>query len=295
MCLKIGILCLVTVLASSLPASAQVHVSESPQVIEGPQTPGTPQPASPQAPADPTLMSNDTVLRMHTAGLSDSLIIQTVNTQPGQYETAPDDLIALRGKGLSNDVLAAMMAHARHLLPKSSMTLTPQAVVAPVAVQLAPVNEIGLYYKDAAGVWQPMEAEIVHIKSGGFIKSTLTHGIIKEDRNGTVEGGQSKLLLPRPQEFLIYTPDGVAGSEYDLVQFRLHANRREFRTYTGGVIHGEQSDQRDEIPFTAVRIAPRAYTFSIPRDLPGGEYGILPPGSGNVTNAGKIYTFAVSE
>ena len=288
-------LCLVLMLALPLSTHAQAHVSESPQVIEGPQTPGTPQPASPQAPADPALMSNDTVLRMHTAGLSDSLIIQTVNTQPGQYETGPDDLIALRRQGLSNDVLAAMMARARHLLTRSGTTLAAQPVVAPAAIQLSPVNEIGLYYKDLNGVWQPMEPEVVHIKSGGFIKSTLTHGIIKEDRNGTVDGGQSKLLLPRPQEFLIYTPDGIAGSEYDLVQFRLHENRREFRTYTGGVIHGQQSAQRDEVPFTPVRIAPRAYTFTIPRDLPGGEYGILPPGSGNVTNAGKIYTFAVSE
>ena len=165
----------------------------------------------------------------------------------------------------------------------------------PGPIELSPVNEIGVYYKDRNGTWQPMESEVVHIKSGGFIKSTLTRGIIKEDRNGTVEGGQARLLLPRPEEFLIYTPDGVAGADYDLVLFRLHANRREFRTYTGGVIHGEQTARRDEVAFTPTRIAPRTYTFSIPPDIPGGEYGILPPGAGNVTNAGKIYTFAITE
>jgi hypothetical protein len=29
--------------------------------------------------------------------------------------------------------------------------------------------------------------------------------------------------------------------------------------------------------------------------VPGGEYGLLPPGTGNVTNGGKIYTFAIVE
>ena len=72
-------------------------------------------------------------------------------------------------------------------------------------------------------------------------------------------------------------------------------NRREFRTYTGGIIHGEQSAKRDEVPIKAKRIAPRTYIFSLPADMGGGEYGILPPGAGNVTNAGKIYTFAITE
>jgi hypothetical protein len=37
------------------------------------------------------------------------------------------------------------------------------------------------------------------------------------------------------------------------------------------------------------------YTFTLNKSTPGGEYGILPPGTGNVTNGGKIYTFAISE
>ena len=282
---------LLLLLLLALPACAFQHTADSPQVIEGPQAPGTPNRQPAPDPGDPALMSNDAVLRMHTAGLSDDLIVQTITTQPGHYDTTPDALIALHQHGLSNDVISAMTT----ANSKGRHQLTPSNRPTNAAIELSPVNEIGVYFKDRDGVWQPMESEVVHIKSGGFLKSTLTDGIIKADRNGTVDGGQSKLLLPRPQEFLIYTPDGTAGSEYDLVQFRLHANRREFRTYTGGIIHGEQSAQRDEVPFTATRIAPRAYTFTIPRDLPGGEYGILPPGAGNVTNAGKIYTFAVTE
>lgn len=162
-------------------------------------------------------------------------------------------------------------------------------------VTLSDVNEIGVYYKDKDGKWQPIEPEIVHIKSGGFLKSTATHNIIKEDKNGHVNGRESKLLLPRPIEFLVYTPDGVDITEYDLLRFRLNSNSREFRVLTGGVFHQTGGADRDEVPFKPVKTAPHTYEFTLGQDTPGAEYGILPPGTGNVTNGGKIYTFAISE
>jgi hypothetical protein len=135
----------------------------------------------------------------------------------------------------------------------------------------------------------------VHIKSGGFIKSTITHGIIKEDRNGHINGPQSKLALQAPIEFLIYVPEGVVASEYDLLKFRLHSDSREFRTLTGGVFHSTGGADRDEVPFTPNKTAPRTYQFTVDDKVGGGEFGILPPGTGNVTNGGKIYTFAIVE
>ena len=232
----------------------------------------------------PAKMTNDSVIRMVKAGLSDDLIVQSIGTQPGQYTTDADSLVALKQAGLSDRVISAMINKSRIKLTGGE---TP--------VVLPDVNEIGVYYKDRNGKWQPIEPEIVHIKSGGFIKSTVTNGIIKPDKNGHINGRESKLLLPRPIEFLIYTPDGVDVTEYDLLRFRLNSNSREFRTLTGGVFHSTGGADRDEVPFKAVKTAPHTYQFTLDQDTPGAEYGILPPGTGNVTNGGKIYTFAISE
>jgi hypothetical protein len=221
---------------------------------------------------------------MAKAGLSDDLIVQTIGAQPGQYTTDADSLVALKQAGVSDRVIAAMINKGR-----IQITGTQNPVV------LSDVNEIGVYYKDRTGKWQPIEPEIVHIKSGGFVKSTLTHNIIKEDRNGHVNGRESKLLLPRPIEFLVYTPDGVDITEYDLLRFRLNSDSREFRVLTGGLFHSTGGADRDEVAFKPVKTAPHTYQFTLGQDTPGAEYGILPPGTGNVTNGGKIYTFAISE
>jgi hypothetical protein len=229
-------------------------------------------------------MSNDSVIRMQKAGLSDDLIVQTIGTQPGQFTTDADSLIALKQAGVSERVISAMVNKGRIQITGSERP-----------VVLSDVNEIGVYYKDRSGKWQAIEPEIVHIKSGGFIKSTITDGIIKQDKNGHVEGRESKLLLPRPIEFLVYTPDGVDITEYDLLRFRLNSTSREFRALTGGVFHSTGGADRDEVPFKPVKTAPHTYQFTLGMETPGAEYGILPPGTGNVTNGGKIYTFAISE
>src|SRR5712671_3883232 len=155
------------------------HTTEAPQAVDGPLT-------SSKASA----MNNESVLKMVKAGLGDDLVIQTINTQPGQYVTDADSLVTLKTAGVSDRVITAMINKSRRQL-----TNVPEK-----PVELSDVNEIGVYYKDHTGKWIAIEPEIVHIKSGGFIKSTVTHGIIKQDRNGHLNGRESKLALQCPIE-----------------------------------------------------------------------------------------------
>ena len=250
------------------------HTTEAPQAVDGPLT-------STKSPA----MDNGSVMKMAKAGLGDDLIIQTINTQPGQYTTDADSLVILKTAGVSDRVITAMINKGRRQL--TNATEKP--------VELSDVNEIGVYYKDHSGKWIAIEPEIVHIKSGGFIKSTVTHGIIREDRNGHLNGRESKLALQCPIEILIFVPEGVSANEYDFLRFRINSNNREFRVLTGGVFHSTGGADRDEVKFNPVKTGPHTYQFTVDQNTGGGEYGILPPGTGNVTNGGKIYTFAIVE
>jgi len=57
-----------------------------------------------------TMMTNITVIKMTKAGLAEDIITNTIDSHPGTYDTSPDGLIALKNAGVSNKVIAAMIA-----------------------------------------------------------------------------------------------------------------------------------------------------------------------------------------
>ncbi|HEY4355162.1 MAG TPA: hypothetical protein VGN16_05410 [Acidobacteriaceae bacterium] len=246
----------------------------------------------PRTPDDSTL-SNDSIIRMTKAGLSEQIIAQAIDLQPGRYDTNAESLIALKEAGVSDKIIGLMQSHGTGLGRHD----TKPVELAPLSGE---IDEMGVYYQDRkTSEWIPLKTEKVVIKSGGFIKSTITQGIIKQDRNGTVNGEHSPLVLNSGTPILIYAPEGTSPDEYTFVQFREHGNRREFRIYTGGVIHGGGGSDRDSIDFTAKKIAKRMYTFNVPEDVVVGEYGILPPGAAagaaSLNGNGKMFTFRVAE
>jgi hypothetical protein len=251
-----------------------------------------------QPKADTTLrrsITNDSIVRMTKAELDETIILQTIQSQPGRYDLAPDDLIALKSAGVSERVIAAMQAKAAGLGTRPPDA--PQKGVVPGNLTPA-LDEIGVYYKDKSGDWVPLKTERVVFKSSGWLKSVATHNIMKQDMNGHLDGPKSPLVLQTGIEVLIYTPPGTDAAEYDFLRFEQHKDGREFRTLTGGVFHSESGSARDELEFHPVRIAPQMYTFKVPNDIIKGEYGVLPPGSSNqrgFADTGKIFTFSIPE
>lgn len=234
-------------------------------------------------------LTDDSIIKMTKAGLDENIIVQTINSEPAKFSTSADDLIKLKQAGVSDRVLAAMLA-------KENPTAAPPA--SSTSALPPGVDEVGVYYKEKDGTWKEMDPEIINFKSGGFLKSLATQGIVKEDMNGHLKGASAKLALTKPTEFLIYAPPGVVADEYQLLKLRVNSNNREFRSTTGGVFHSSTGAKRDDVPFVANKIAPHLYEFSFPADGTIGEYGILPPGSVSTSNAasgGVLYTFKIIE
>jgi hypothetical protein len=295
---RLSPLCLLLLCLCALPLAAQTTADQLPDATtptDGP-TPVTPDVARVH------LIDNATILRMKNAGIGDDVLIQTIQLQPGHYDTNPDDLITLKQAGLSDRVISAMQAHGTGLTIRGSNPSFPTLVHAPTPLALG-VDEIGVYYKSHGkdgqpGEWIELHTERVVFKSGGAAKNILTHGIVSKDMNGHIDGAQSDLVLPTGVELLIYAPAGTDANEYDFLRFEQHKDNREFRTMTGGVFHSETGAARDEIEFQPKKIAAQLYTFTVPADIEKGEYGVLPPGSANVqgiAGTGKIFTFSIRE
>ncbi len=275
-----------TLLAGSLvvglaPAGAQTGTATEGPLQNNPDT------------SRPHALTNDTVVRMSKAGLDDSVIIGTIQTRPGAFDTSPDDLISLKNAGVSQTVIAAMQARSAGLAfhaPGSSKIES-----APLS---AGIDEIGVYYKSKDGEWIPLKTERVQFKSSGWLKNAATDGLVKQDMNGHLDGPKSALILPTGVQILIYTPAGTQAEEYDLLRFDQHSGSRDFRVKTGGLFHSETGSQRNDILFDPKKVGKDMYVFTVPVDIEKGEYGVLPPGSSNVpglSNAGKIFTFSIRE
>jgi hypothetical protein len=237
-------------------------------------------------------LNNDSITKMAKAGLGDDVIVSMIKGQPGSYTVDPDSIIQLKSAGISEKVIAAM-------IEKNSAGSTPAPAPAAAPAKAAPlVDEVGIYYKNKDNQWVEILPEVINFKTGGFLKSFATDGLVKGDINGHIEGKTSKNALNTPLDFLIYTPEGVAITEYQLLHLRESGNSREFRSMTGGVVHASGGAKRDEVEFEPKKLAPRTYEIVLGPGVKGGDYGFLPPGamtSSNMASGGKIYSFHVIE
>jgi hypothetical protein len=72
-------------------------------------------------------LNNDAVIKLVKAGLSDDLIVSTISAQPGTYDASPDGLIGLKAEGVSDKVVAAMVAKAAAPPPAPAQPPVPTA------------------------------------------------------------------------------------------------------------------------------------------------------------------------
>jgi uncharacterized SAM-binding protein YcdF (DUF218 family) len=248
-------------------------------------------------------LNNDSVIKMAKAGLSDDVIITSIQSSPGVYDTSTDALVALKKARISDKVVSAIIVKSAGGGPAGAQSASPAGPPAPagfgatgLSAVPACVDSVGIYYQDPGGAWQEVPAEVVNFKNAGALKHFATVGIVKEDMNGDVAGNRSRLTLKFPASFILFVPDCTSPAEYQV--FRLHVNtdNREFRTVTGGVVHTEGGAAQAAVDFSPKKLAPRVYSDQRRSRSRKGRIRILPPqdaSSGkSMASSGKIYTFS---
>jgi hypothetical protein len=217
-----------------------------------------------------------------------------------------DGIIALKTAGVSDKVVAAVVAKANAPAPIAQAPVIAPAAAAPAAQPAATagpslpagVDTVGLYCPAKDGGWQEVIAYDV-MGSGAAIKSFTKH-MFKGNNGGQLEGDNSRLKLTLPAKFLLYVPEGRSPGEYQLIHFRIVNGDREFSLITRKPDPNNPDAQlRDTVDFDAKKIAPRLYQIDLSKDLAKGEYGLLTPTDAVTTDKsaslGKIYTFSFTE
>ncbi|HEY2468018.1 MAG TPA: hypothetical protein VGI45_09250 [Terracidiphilus sp.] len=253
-------------------------------------------------------LSNDSVIKLIKAGLAEDLIVTTINSSPGKYDTSTNALIALKKAGAGDKIVAAMIMKASGSTPASvtptaepanpAATSSPSVVLASGALPPG-VDTIGVYYHDASSnTWQEVPAEVVNFKSEGALKHYASAGVLKGEKTALVGGNRSSLSLKLPASFILYVPETRAPGEYQLIRMHANADSREFRAANGGIVHDAGGALRDVVDYSTKKIAPRVYLIEMGEDYESGEYGFLPPSDASPSNtiptATKIYSFSLS-
>jgi hypothetical protein len=240
-------------------------------------------------------LSNDSIIRMVGAQLSDEVIVTTINASPGAYDTSPDGLITLKQAGVSDKVIAAIAAKGTGASPDPAAPSAADAS-APAGPLPPGIENVGAYYKDSGGNWQPLPSEGVVFQSGGLIKHFASAGLMKQDLNGLVGGMRSRLVVSTPITFILHVPQGRTASDYELVRLHVAGNNRQFQSVAGGLNQASGSI-RDEIDFSSTQIAPGAWQIILNNGLGDGEFGFLEPQDTSSpktpASSGKIFTFAI--
>lgn len=84
-------------------------------------------------------LSNDSVIKLAKAGLSEDLIVTTINASQTNFDTSSDAIIALKSAGVSEKVIAAMIV--RSSAPQTAPV--PVATPAPTGQSAQPAGPLG--------------------------------------------------------------------------------------------------------------------------------------------------------
>lgn len=228
-------------------------------------------------------LNNASIEKLSKSGLGNDVIVAMIQSQPGSYDVSPSEILKLKQEGIADQVLAAMVEKDGANEQSSNSNYANL--------------DIGVYTQ-VKGNWVVVPTEVVNWKTGGFLKSLATDGIIKGDVNGRLKGAHSSTKLTSATTILIKAPDGDEATDFQLVHLHQKSRAREFRLVTGGVIHASGGASRDAVAFKQKRVARRTYMVQLPADLEPGEYAFLAPGFSASTTAGsegKAYSFTFVE
>jgi hypothetical protein len=280
-------------------------------------------------------LNNDAIIKLVKAGLSDDLVVTTINAQPGNYDTSTDGLIALKSGGASDKVVSAIVLKASAVPPPAPAAPAPPAppvapappvppvaptppappvAPAPPTPPVAPVppappvadvpalppgiNDVGVYYMDKSSTWTAITPENVNAKFGGFEINPL-HPKDTGSRStiGHVTATKARTAATLPIMLAVYVPEGRTITDYRLLRLQVKSNERIF-PITSGIATKDNDDlDKNAVGFSSEKIAPRVYQIQLSAHLGKGEYGILPPKPRDASegNTWKIYCVSVSE
>lgn len=253
-------------------------------------------------------LNNDAVIKLVKAGLSDDLIVSTVNAQPGAFDTSTDGIIALKTAGASDRVVAAIVGKAATPAPATMASIPAPAPAMDDPDNPAAAHDPGVYLMTAS---PDGKRKMVFIDRGGAGREKMHRGFASASMNAEIPGPRaSARTIDAQPVFYMYFPSaselgGLGGSglisspsQFSLLSLDVKKDHRETAVAKvsgfGGVSVG--NDAKKTSLMNIERVRPYVYKVTPTQSLKSGEYAFI--ASTNVAGSATggtvvIYDFGV--
>ena len=256
-------------------------------------------------------INNNTVVSLVQAGLGDEAVIAKINASEPDFDLSTDQMIALKQKGVSGPVIAAMLkrSSAGGVAAQSLDSIDPM-VPHPAGVYMVQ-NWEGLSRMQRLDPTVSSQA-----KTGGILGYALTSGIASMSIKAAIqnEAARYSSKVSTPTFYFFFdeangqSPQSTswaagtaatvtAPSEFTLVELMPKKGRREARVGSiniGGAKRGVMD--KDRLSFDYVMVRPGVYKVTPKQPLKPGQYGFLyslTGGNGAGALTARIFDFGV--
>lgn len=228
-------------------------------------------------------LNNDAVVKLVKAGLSEDLIVSTINAQPGTYDTSTDGLIALKGAGVSDKVVSAIVAKAAGSVPAVTAPTPPVPVAQDPDDPMGP-HEPGVYLMTTT---QEGKRKMVFIDRVGAGREKLHRGFVSASRKAEIPGphATTRTTNANPVFYMYFPSTSNIGDErsissptqFSLLSLEDKKDHRETAVAKGALFGGFSygNDAKKTSLFHSERIRPYAYKVTVSANLSAGEYAFI--------------------
>jgi hypothetical protein len=151
------------------------------------------------------VLTNESIIKMVKAEVGENVILQMIDSHPGNYNMTADGVVQLKQQGVPENIISAMMVKgpassnstAAPVGPSAHASSSPNSSSGPACP-----SQLGAYYLDGAS-WKPMsqvitEGSSAHVKPIPF--ATSAKGVLRfRDPAAPITLGETPKLLPARQ------------------------------------------------------------------------------------------------
>jgi hypothetical protein len=264
--------------------------------------------------ANAETLNNDTIISLIGAGLGQETIVAKIRNSPGSYDLSTDKLIALKQKGVSDAIIAAMLDASTKAQTQAAAVFQNDSVdpklphasgVYVVADWLSPAKMARL---DSTTANQA--------RTSGFFGAALTGGLAPLKIKTAVPNPTSKIKVraTRPTFYFYMDQANANGgigalyfsslgasvtspSEFSIVRFTVKKGLREVTTGKAAAFAGQKFGlvDKDKIIFTTSDVSPGVFKVALNADMPKGEYGFVYSTGGGIGGGAvsRVFDFTV--